>query len=85
MVAGFPRGPPAKERFVSTINRHTKLSELKEYSRRVTTGGSEARPIVPARMVTSIEGSMRAAGFTLSREHLVRETVRALEALKSSE
>lgn len=70
---------------MSTINRHTKLSELKEYSRRVTTGGTGARPIVPARMVTSIEQSMRVEGFTLSREHLIVGTLRALEALKSAE
>lgn len=70
---------------MSTINRHTKLSELKEYSRRVTTGGTEARPIVPARMVKSIEGSMRVEGFTLSREHLLLGILRALEALKAAE
>ncbi len=70
---------------MSAINRHTTLSELKEYSRRMTAGKTKPRQIVPERMVCSVEGSMHAAGFTLSREHLILETIHALATLKSTE
>ena len=66
---------------MNPIHKHTRLSELKARRIRESAAATD-RPVVPTRMLISIEQSMRVEGHTLMRDALIEETLRALSEMR---
>jgi len=72
----------ARETTMDPIHKHTRLSELRALCAARGSADETERLVVPTRMLASVEQSMRVEGYTLVPEVLIRETLRALEALR---